>query len=162
MIYKCKLCGEDTYNKNQLCCPEHYKRYRIMYDIAKMRTGEGPTEKEIEKARKDILRRKEKTLKARKDELADKDFRARKDIRLRTKYRITLEEYEKLLISQDYRCAICGKHDDDIERGLLVDHSHDTNVVRGFLCPTCNVLIGVAKDSIEILESAINFLRPFQ
>lgn len=36
-------------------------------------------------------------------------------------------------------CAICGVHADD---GLVVDHDHDSGLVRGLLCRSCNFTEG--------------------
>ena len=51
-------------------------------------------------------------------------------------------------------CEICG----GIQR-LSVDHSHTTGTVRGVLCHRCNVGLGMFKDNIESLRSAINYLE---
>ena len=51
-------------------------------------------------------------------------------------------------------CQICG-----IETFTHIDHDHVTNQVRGFLCNDCNLLLGRAKDSVEILEKAIAYLE---
>lgn len=68
---------------------------------------------------------------------------------LRTKYGITLEEYEALLDSQGGVCAICGSPPAEGRR-MPVDHDHSCcpgetacrNCVRGILCITCNVHLG--------------------
>ena len=71
------------------------------------------------------------------------------------KYGISSTEYEARLIAQDYKCAVCKeplpeKHD--------IDHCHDTNIVRGILCPPCNVMIGYARNDVVILQGAIDYL----
>ncbi len=77
-----------------------------------------------------------------------------------------LECYESLLIAQNHVCAICsGKEimtrNDKIKR-FSIDHDHETGKVRGLLCQFCNSLIGYAYDDIEILESAIKYLKSHQ
>ena len=42
---------------------------------------------------------------------------------------------------------------------LCVDHNHATGKVRKLLCHDCNTMIGKAKEDIQILESAINYLK---
>ena len=42
------------------------------------------------------------------------------------------------------RCAVCG----DDGRRLVVDHCHDTGLVRGYLCRSCNVLEGTGTNDI--------------
>jgi len=56
---------------------------------------------------------------------------------LRTKYGLTREDHERLMLDQGGRCAMCGA-----ESVLVVDHDHDTGVVRGLLCRTCNIGLG--------------------
>lgn len=60
--------------------------------------------------------------------------------------------------SQDYRCAICGTHDENTTRGLVIDHDHDTNKVRGYLCEPCNRGIGFLRENTEVLAKAIEYL----
>jgi DNA-directed RNA polymerase subunit RPC12/RpoP len=79
---------------------------------------------------------------------------------LKTKYRLTLDDYNALLIRQGYVCAICGQ--DDNGRELSVDHCHSTNKVRGLLCHNCNVGIGHFKDNQNLLLLAIDYLRKYE
>lgn len=55
---------------------------------------------------------------------------------LRKQFNMTLEQYDKLLQSQEGRCAICRRL--PAKNNLSVDHDHDTGAVRGLLCPPCN------------------------
>lgn len=76
---------------------------------------------------------------------------------------ISQEEYNKLLVEQNYRCAICKnpetrKINNEQTANLSVDHNHKTNTTRGLLCAGCNFMLGFAKDSILILQSAISYL----
>lgn len=87
-------------------------------------------------------------------------------IRLRQFYGIELEDFNDLRARQDYRCAICRRHEDDLPRvrpkdnsTLFVDHVHGSGAVRGLLCQSCNILIGHARDDERILASAIEYLR---
>jgi hypothetical protein len=72
---------------------------------------------------------------------------------------MTYERYLELLDLQNHCCAICGIHDDECKRQLSVDHDHNTGEVRGLLCDSCNGGIGKLKDSIDLLEKAINYLK---
>lgn len=87
-------------------------------------------------------------------------------IRLRKFYGIDLEDFNDLRARQDYRCAVCRRHEDDLPRvrpkdnsTLFVDHVHETGVVRGLLCNSCNILIGHAQESDRILAAAIEYLQ---
>lgn len=42
---------------------------------------------------------------------------------------------------QDGRCAICGKN-----RELVCDHDHETGLVRGWLCRSCNTTEGTNQE----------------
>ena len=79
------------------------------------------------------------------------------------KYGITIEQYDKILISQKGVCDICGEKEIAMDKGkikrLAVDHNHHTDKVRGLLCATCNVGLGSFKDSINVLTSAISYLQ---
>ena len=75
----------------------------------------------------------------------------------KAKYGLSEEEYKHLFIKQNNKCAICGESFDFIVP--VVDHNHNTGVVRGLLCSKCNTLLGMAKDNISILENAITYLK---
>ena len=81
---------------------------------------------------------------------------------LKTKYGITVDEYNSLLKKQGYRCAICGSNDGASAKGsstFSVDHCHGTGKVRGLLCNTCNRGLGLFKDDPSVLETAIKYLK---
>lgn len=73
-------------------------------------------------------------------------------------YGIDLDTYNQMRIEQNYACLICKTHENDLTRGLFVDHCHETGKVRGLLCHHCNFLLGNAKDSVLILQEAIKYL----
>lgn len=74
-------------------------------------------------------------------------------------YGLTLIGYFDLLRKQGGGCAICGPPSSTGGRRLFVDHCHETKVVRGLLCDTCNLMIGYAKDSPDILRVAAEYLE---
>ena len=82
-----------------------------------------------------------------------------RDKHFRRKYRITLEDYRRMLEGQNGRCAICGTNQPGGRYKVFhVDHHHETGAVRGLLCNNCNAMIGLAKDDRAVLEAAINYL----
>lgn len=89
---------------------------------------------------------------------------AKDDALIRRKYGITLEQYNKLLISQDNGCAICGRAEEPDGRRLAIDHDHATGNVRGILCNNCNNGLGSFSDNIEQIIKAIDYLKnpPFK
>lgn len=83
---------------------------------------------------------------------------ARRKHRLKSDYGITQEDYADMWEAQDGKCAICGGVNKD-GRLLLVDHDHKTGKVRGLLCHNCNVMLGNAKDKVEVLAAGIAYLE---
>lgn len=79
-----------------------------------------------------------------------------KNKRLKTRYGISLEEFNSLLESQEGKCKICK---DELDGAGVLDHCHGTLKVRGILCRTCNAGLGQFKDSIEILRKAVEYLE---
>ena len=70
-------------------------------------------------------------------------------------YGLTPEDYQRLLLHQDDRCAICrGSRTYE----LHVDHDHATGLVRGLLCRRCNKLLRDVRDSRVVLGRAITYL----
>lgn len=58
-----------------------------------------------------------------------------KGYKLKTKYNITLEQYNELLTKQNNVCAICKLYNvRSHEKNLSVDHCHAAGKVRGLLC----------------------------
>lgn len=78
---------------------------------------------------------------------------------LKKNYGITPEQYQEMLENQNSKCAIC-KEEGIIKKGkLCIDHSHETNEVRGLLCHGCNLGLGHFQDKIDLLKNAIIYLK---
>lgn len=92
----------------------------------------------------------------------------------RRKYGITVAEYDAMREAQEYRCAICQRHEDDLPKkpsrrtsdglqtmgsALVVDHCHQSNRVRKLLCFKCNQGIGCFEESLEYLTAAYRYVR---
>ena len=80
--------------------------------------------------------------------------KATKYQRYRDMFGMEPNEYVALIEHQEGRCDICGKLG-----SLDLDHDHKDETVRGLLCRSCNLLLGIAKDNIYILENAIEYLK---
>lgn len=85
---------------------------------------------------------------------ARRDPRRVRDIHLRSRYGISLDDYEEMYARQAGACPIC------LERYevLAVDHDHLTGAVRGLLCNLCNVALGALLDNQDRLLRAIAYL----
>jgi hypothetical protein len=72
-------------------------------------------------------------------------------------------DYQAMLQLQKYECAICEKTIvEKAKDGPLVacvDHEHSSGRVRGLLCRKCNLMLGYAGDSADVLAKGIVYLR---
>jgi hypothetical protein len=91
----------------------------------------------------------------------------RRAYRLR-QYGLTPESFDAMLKGQG-GCAICGA----VEPGSAnwhIDHDHSCcpgrlgcpRCIRGLLCHGCNVMLGMAADSVETLRAGIGYLEDRQ
>ena len=79
------------------------------------------------------------------------------------RYGIGIDEYQTLLANQNFACSICTVEISDTleykrKLPVVVDHNHETGEVRGILCSMCNLVLGHARESTEILYRAIVYL----
>lgn len=149
----CKACHQTlpadifTYGK---CKPCYNKISREKYAIRKL----DPEWRELRNARHREYKR-----------LNPRSYERRKKEWLKSLYKITPEDYEALLISQNYACAIC-KQECKSNRGLAVDHDHNCcpgnkscgKCIRGLLCINCNRGLGMFQDDSSLLKMAIEYL----
>lgn len=74
------------------------------------------------------------------------------------------EGYEFLREQQNYTCALCGTHENDMPESkmplLVHDHCHETGRIRGLLCLACNTAIGgyekCLKLGVDMVEEYLN------
>lgn len=106
-----------------------------------------------------------------KDKVSERQRRYRikhperiKNIVLKSKYGITLEIYNKMLINQNGVCAICLQTEKWSNKKtigvvpLCVDHNHLNDKIRGLLCNRCNTVLGLLEDNIECAMAVVNYL----
>jgi hypothetical protein len=74
---------------------------------------------------------------------------------LRTKYNVSLDEWNAMCVAQDGKCACCRTK---LQYKPALDHCHDTLVVRGILCSNCNTGLGKLGDNVEGLHRAETYL----
>jgi len=75
------------------------------------------------------------------------------DRRRQREYGISPEIFEEMALAQGYRCPICRR-----KKLLVVDHDHESGVVRGLLCQSCNSGLGFFKDNPVWLKRAARYL----
>lgn len=88
--------------------------------------------------------------------------------RLKTRHGMTEEDYFRLLIQQDYQCAICPAEALPNKTGkriygtllpsLYVDQKDKHSPVRGLLCRKCKIMVGNFHDQASTLQSASSYL----
>lgn len=71
------------------------------------------------------------------------------------RYGLSFEDYNAMVKVQNGRCYICKAATDK----LYVDHCHKTGKTRALLCSSCNAGLGGFRDSVEILTSAIEYIK---
>lgn len=110
------------------------------------------------------LEKRKKTNKIKNEEIKNDPIAAKQKKNRATnwflirKYNITLKQYEDLLKSQNYKCAICHCENNNKDKKCFdVDHCHETGKVRGLLCNSCNQGIGYINKS-EHLKSAAEYV----
>jgi len=68
----------------------------------------------------------------------------------KSKYGITREKIGPNI------CMICGS-----AKNICIDHCHDTGAVRGLLCRSCNLGLGMLGDNVAGLRFAVKYLETF-
>ncbi|WKV17129.1 putative integration and excision endonuclease VII [Salmonella phage PKM.Hi.22.6] len=86
----------------------------------------------------------------------DKDLQRAK--KLKSRYGLSVEDFENILDAQNNKCAICNE---SLNGGGVVDHCHTSGKVRGILCRTCNIGLGHFRDNEDFLNSAIKYLKVY-
>lgn len=81
--------------------------------------------------------------------------------RLQT-YDLSPEDYLRMLFSQHNACPICHRTLDELERGMVVDHSHVSGKVRMLVCQPCNSMLGFAEDDPSRLRQGAAYLELFE
>lgn len=84
-----------------------------------------------------------------------------KDRYYKSKYGISLDEYNQMLTSQNDSCKLCKKHKSNFKRSLAVDHDHKTKKVRGLLCYRCNKIF-VGMHTLDTARATVKYLEATQ
>lgn len=90
----------------------------------------------------------------------DAHIAASRRYHLKTKFGLSLDDFDQKLREQGGLCAVCRQPETTIRRGerksLDVDHNHTTGKVRGLLCSACNTALGLLReDPLRIRALAV-------
>jgi RNase P subunit RPR2 len=78
--------------------------------------------------------------------------------RMRRQWGLEREQLEEMFEAQGRACAICETSAEWVG-DLNLDHVHGTEGIRGLLCTSCNVAIGIMEDNAERLRSAAAYVE---
>lgn len=89
------------------------------------------------------------------------NWEKKQDQKWARKYGVTWQEINEM---RQRPCEICGKHvprskQPGSKGGMVIDHCHKTNKIRGPLCPPCNSAIGFLRDDPSLMEAAAAYVR---
>lgn len=84
------------------------------------------------------------------------------NIKRHIKLGVTQKDYDNMLRTQDFKCAICGKTVEENGKFLALDHNHNTMQTRGLLCIVCNQMLGQMKENINVLKQMIDYLNKWK
>jgi hypothetical protein len=110
-------------------------------------------QKAWQKAHKDVLNLRWRT----RSDIKDKDRRYSHQKRYKEPYENKLQRLKE----QDFRCANPGcRTTNPGSRGdCHTDHDHNTGKIRGELCQSCNLALGMLKDDDFRLNGLAEYLR---
>lgn len=91
-----------------------------------------------------------------------RNYNSCRNSRYKRNYKIDLEQYNRKLKDQDYKCFICNKHESKLKRKLCVDHHHETGTVRALLCSNCNSALGLLFEDPKIIEQLLIYAKNFK
>lgn len=80
------------------------------------------------------------------------DMRCRQCVKSQAQIR---RELHKIAPSKPELCECCGQ----VPIKWCLDHDHDTNKFRGWICERCNTGLGKLGDNIDGVTKALNYLR---
>ena len=97
----------------------------------------------------------------------DKLYKVRNECKkCRAKLQKEVEELRKVygMPDKDYKCPICLRNEEEASEGetkrsWVLDHCHDTNTFRGWLCGKCNRDLGNFNNEVDTFKKAIEYLE---
>ena len=115
--------------------------------------------RESQRAWSQVPENRERLLKSNRERRSTEEGKAMvKNWRLKRDFGISLDDYNRMVESQEGCCLICKDFPPD-KSVLVVDHQHSSGNVRGLLCNSCNLLLGHARENCGILLSAVEYIN---
>lgn len=74
-------------------------------------------------------------------------------------HNLSLDQYNKMLLEQDGKCAACKQESTENDSSLAIDHDHMTGEIRGLLCRTCNLALGLLKDDPSRIAGLLEYIQ---
>lgn len=144
-----KQYWRDYYLNNEKAIKEKRKKYRQVH------------KKRLNEISKNYhLSHKEEMSENKKKWWADhheENLRKLKERNLQSRYGLTLEQIDEMVIDQNHKCAICEVPLAETRR--VIDHDHKTDKARGILCACCNAGLGMFRDDVAVMAKAIQYLK---
>jgi Recombination endonuclease VII len=79
------------------------------------------------------------------------------------KYGVSQEAFDAILQTQNFRCAACKSDLRAIRsKHVHLDHCHDTGRIRGVLCHSCNMALGLMKEDSSRLKALAAYIEDFK
>lgn len=154
-LHKCQDCSDILSEDNWTPSMQKYRRYvcRICWTKRQKRYAEADPNS---RKKKNEQRRKRQATWSEERKILEN--RKKYNTWLIREYNINIDDYDNMLKNQNHKCAICFT-DEPLGRGRFhVDHCHSKGHVRGLLCTSCNMMLGLVGDCPERLTMAINYL----
>lgn len=90
--------------------------------------------------------------------IRSQDWYSNEDNKLKRREKIFSVEFQILFIKQRGLCALGGEPLPDNKASIHIDHDHETGLIRGLLCRSHNVGLGMFGESWELLEKASKYI----
>lgn len=89
-------------------------------------------------------------------------FKADRAYLLNARFQLSVQEYEAMLADQDGRCALCRSEKPGGRwNRFAVDHCHETGLIRGLLCWSCNRALGALGDTPVAIGRAFAYVTKY-
>jgi hypothetical protein len=161
-VKRCKVCGEtkpldDFYRAAGMRDGHRNDCKRCNLAAKAARTAANPEPSRERSRRWKIENRERYRESQRRAKQTPAARRRERNRHLRSKYGITIEQYEAMLEAQGGVCAICEREPNP-NISLHVDHDHETGTIRGLTCFRCNQAMGSFGEDPVLLRAAADYL----